>query len=78
MAFCGELNRVQPTLLNLPPPNALVAAGARHRQFASHVCYIAIRSVAEFSPEFPFGLSLPQLSERESIVGKARDCGRPY
>ena len=30
----------------------------------------AIRSVAEFSPEVPFWPQLPQLSERESIVGQ--------
>ncbi len=30
----------------------------------------AIRSVAEFSPEIPFWPQLPQLSERESIVGQ--------
>src|SRR5580704_14593517 len=30
----------------------------------------AIRSVAELSPEVPFWPQLPQLSERESIVGQ--------
>ena len=30
----------------------------------------AIRSVAEFSPEVPFWPQMPQLSERESIVGQ--------
>src|SRR5260370_83380 len=30
----------------------------------------AVRSVAEFSPEVPFWPQLPQLSERESIVGQ--------
>ncbi|HTS56809.1 MAG TPA: hypothetical protein VMH03_04630 [Terriglobales bacterium] len=30
----------------------------------------AIRSVAEFSPEIPFWPQLPQLSERESIIGQ--------
>lgn len=30
----------------------------------------AVRSVAEFSPEIPFWPQLPQLSERESIVGQ--------
>src|ERR1700684_4098535 len=30
----------------------------------------AIRSVAKFSPEIPFWPQLPQLSERESIVGQ--------
>ncbi|MFZ0322361.1 MAG: hypothetical protein WAL56_24755 [Candidatus Sulfotelmatobacter sp.] len=30
----------------------------------------AIRSVAEFSPEVPFWPQLPQVSERESIVGQ--------
>src|SRR3981081_4962786 len=30
----------------------------------------AIHSVAEFSPEVPFWPQLPQLSERESIVGQ--------
>ena len=30
----------------------------------------AIRSVAELSPEIPFWPQLPQLSERESIVGQ--------
>ena len=30
----------------------------------------ALRSVAEFSPEIPFWPQLPQLSERESIVGQ--------
>ena len=33
-------------------------------------CASAIRSVAEFSPEIPFWPQLPQLSERESIVGQ--------
>src|SRR5258708_23903443 len=31
----------------------------------------AVRSVAEFSPEVPFWPQLPQLSERESIVGQS-------
>jgi len=31
---------------------------------------VAIRSVAEFSPEVPFWPQLPQLSEQESIVGQ--------
>ncbi|MEY2414382.1 MAG: hypothetical protein QOD84_2988 [Acidobacteriaceae bacterium] len=31
----------------------------------------AIKSVAEFSPEIPFWPQLPQLSERESVVGQA-------
>src|SRR5215469_17492971 len=30
----------------------------------------AIRSVAEFSPEVPFWPQLPQISERESIIGQ--------
>src|SRR5271170_3198163 len=30
----------------------------------------AVRSVAELSPEVPFWPQLPQLSERESIVGQ--------
>jgi len=30
----------------------------------------AIRSVAEFSPEVPFGLSFPNSQKRESIVGQ--------
>ena len=31
---------------------------------------LAIRSVAEFSPEVPFWPQLPQLSEREGIIGQ--------
>jgi hypothetical protein len=41
----------------------------------------AIRAVAEFSPEIPFWPQLPQLSERESIVGQGlaivEDCIEP-
>src|ERR1700686_4716634 len=30
----------------------------------------AIRSIAEFSPEIPFWPQMPQLSERESVIGQ--------
>src|SRR6201998_1056467 len=35
----------------------------------------AVSSVAEFSPEVPFWPQLPQLSERESIVGQGLGIG---
>src|ERR1017187_2918980 len=37
----------------------------------------AVRSVAEFSPEIPFWPQLPQLSERESIVGQGLGIVEP-
>jgi hypothetical protein len=72
-AFRGELKRVQSTALrsrsNRMP---FVAAGAVTGIGSLPLTSItaAIRSVAEFSPEVPFWPQLPQLSERESIVGQ--------
>ncbi len=72
-AFCGELNRVQPTAIRSPTCRMpFVAAGAVTGIGSLPLTSItsAIRSVADFSPEVPFWPQLPQLSERESIVGQ--------
>src|SRR5258705_8110164 len=72
-AFCGELNRVQPTAIKSPTCRMpFVAAGAVTGIGSLPLTSItsAIRSVADFSPEVPFWPQLPQLSERESIVGQ--------
>jgi hypothetical protein len=72
-AFCGEIEIVQPTVIPSHTSRApFVAAGAVTGIGSLPLTSItsAIRSVAEFSPEVPFWPQLPQLSERESIVGQ--------
>jgi hypothetical protein len=72
-AFCGEIEIVQPTVIpSHTSRTPFVAAGAVTGIGSLPLTSItsAIRSVAEFSPEVPFWPQLPQLSERESIVGQ--------
>jgi len=64
---------VQPTVISSHTSRTpFVAAGAVTGIGSLPLTSIAsaIRSVAEFSPEVPFWPQLPQLSERESIVGQ--------
>src|SRR5438309_1296937 len=72
-AFCGESKKVQLTAVSSHTGRMpFVAAGAVTGIGSLPLPTItsAIRSVAEFSPEVPFWPQLPQLSERESIVGQ--------
>jgi hypothetical protein len=72
-AIRGELKRVQSTAIRSHTSRMpFVAAGAVTGIGSLPLTPIteAIRSVAEFSPEVPFWPQLPQLSERESIVGQ--------
>ena len=71
--FPRELKRVQPTAIRSHTSRMpFVAAGAVTGIGSLPLTSVtsAIRSVAEFSPEVPFWPQLPQLSERESIVGQ--------
>jgi len=69
----GELQRVQSTAIRsdasrMPFVAAGAVTGIGSLPFTS--INSAIRSVAELSPEVPFWPQLPQLSERESILGQ--------
>src|SRR6266851_6791785 len=67
------MERVQPTAIRSHTSRMpFVAAGAVTGIGSLPLTSIAsaIRSVAELSPEVPFWPQLPQLSERESIVGQ--------
>ena len=72
-AFCGESKKVQLTAVSshtgrMPFVAAGAVTGIGSLPLTSATS--AIRSVAEFSPEVPFWPQMPQLSERESIVGQ--------
>src|SRR5437879_10699385 len=67
------MERVQPTAIRSHTSRMpFVAAGAVTGigSLPLTAATSAIRSVAEFSPEVPFWPQMPQLSERESIVGQ--------
>ena len=69
----AKMKRVQPTAIRSHTSRMpFVAAGAVTGigSLPLRSATAAIRSVAEFSPEVPFWPQLPQLSERESIVGQ--------
>ena len=72
-AFGGESKKVQLTAVSshtgrMPFLAAGAVTGIGSLPLTSATS--AIRSVAEFSPEVPFWPQMPQLSERESIVGQ--------
>ena len=72
--IASATNRAHPIRVPFIPAGAVTGIGSLPLVSAAS----AIQAVAEFSAEVPFWPQLPQLSERESIIGQGLDIVRDH